>query len=439
MEGQPSAGGNMLQGWAYCSPDLQGSMQLRPEEKTCMLQLPSASGLVENESQESLIIEDDVTNYAEQGMLEQNEVGKSEGGPPWQRMKWTRNMVKLLITILSYIEEDPSTDYVGSQRKMSFLLRKVGKWKCVSKVMVKKGYRVSPQQCEDKFNNLNKTYRRLNDLLGKGTSCKVVENPRLLDMINVSEKGKEDARKILTSKHLFFEEMCSYHNGNRLFLPHDPDLLQSLLTILKNEDDCELNDLSQPVFDTAEDNGLTSGFLEFSEKWSKLMNENHAGFENPSNQLDSNQPLDSQCDIADQHTGANSGFPAVSAMLLKQTNEKEVAGPENPSKPWDCDQISDAQPLYDLTHQSLSFPESSEPDESQEQEMAERIYELQKQRLQLKCKLLELEKQRYKWQNNSCKLDLEVDNMRLQNKCLKLGNDFLAMRLKRRKMDLDRS
>ncbi|OMO79968.1 hypothetical protein CCACVL1_13271 [Corchorus capsularis] len=208
MEGQPSAGGNMLQGWAYCCPDLQGSMQLRPEEKTCMLQLPSASGLVENESQESLIIEDDVTNYAEQ---------------------------------------------------------------------------------------------------------------------------------------------------------------------------------------------------------------------------------------ADQHTGANSGFPAISAMLLKQTNENEVAGPENPVTPWDCDQISDAQPLYDLTHQSLSFPESSEPDESQEQEMAERIYQLQKQRLKLKCKLLEFEKQRYKWQHDSCELDLEVDNMRLQNKCLRLGNDFLAMRLKRRKMDLDRS
>ncbi|XWS67611.1 hypothetical protein CRYUN_Cryun04dG0020600 [Craigia yunnanensis] len=156
---------------------------------------------------------------------------------------------------------------------MSSLLRKLGKWKCVSVVMVERGYHVSPQQCEDKFNNLNKTYRRLNDLLGRGTSCKVVENPKLLDVMNISEKGKEDVRKILTSKHLFFEVMCSYHNGNQLYLPHDPDLMQSLLLILKNEDDYELHDSSRPVLDgtdqkagvlaevdTAEDMGQLLGF-----------------------------------------------------------------------------------------------------------------------------------------------------------------------------------
>ncbi|XP_039019250.1 uncharacterized protein LOC120150699 [Hibiscus syriacus] len=213
-----------------------------------MSQLPSALGLVENKRQESIVIKDDMSS------LEHNEADKSEDGSPWQRIKWTAKSVKLLITILSYIGEDPSTDCTGSRMKMSSLLRKQGKWKCVSKVMADRGYHVSPQQCEDKFNNLNKTYRRLNDLLGRGTSCKVVENPKFLDIIDVSEEGKEDARKLLTSKHLFFEEMCSYHNANRMYLPHDQDLLQSLLFNLKNEDDHKLLGSCQTVLDGADEN-----------------------------------------------------------------------------------------------------------------------------------------------------------------------------------------
>ncbi|KAK6283009.1 hypothetical protein POUND7_016834 [Theobroma cacao] len=447
MEGQPSPGGKMLQGRDYGCQDLQGSMKPSHEQKPCMFELPPASGLVENEGHENMVIEDDVTNYADQGTLGHNEVGKSEDGSPWQRMKWTGKMVKLLITILSYIGEDPSTDCVGSQRKMSSLLRKLGKWKCVSKVMVERGYHVSPQQCEDKFNNLNKTYRRLNDLLGRGTSCKVVENPKLLDIIDLSEKGKEDVRKILTSKHLFFEEMCSYHNGNRLYLPHDPDLLQSLLLILKNENDNELYDLSQPGLygtdkkagvlaegDAAEDSGATSGFPAFSARL-RLTNENEiAGFGNTSKSLDSNQTLDAQGDLA-EYNGTNSGFSAVSAMWLKQTNENQAAGLGNPLKPWDCNQNSDAQPLYNFTHQNLSCPEGNEADRSQNQQMAYRMYQLEMQKLQLKSKMLKLEKQRFKWQCNSLKQDMEVDRMRMENKCLKLGNECIAMQLKQRRIN----
>ncbi|KAJ0987017.1 hypothetical protein J5N97_005373 [Dioscorea zingiberensis] len=76
---------------------------------------------------------------------------------------------------------------------------------------------VSPQQCEDKFNDLNKRYKRLNEILGRGTTCRVVENPTLLEsMTHVSAKAKEDVKKILSCKHLFYREMCAYHNGQRV-------------------------------------------------------------------------------------------------------------------------------------------------------------------------------------------------------------------------------
>ncbi|MBA0751070.1 hypothetical protein Gogos_002438 [Gossypium gossypioides] len=411
---KPSADGNMLQEWEYGCLGQQGSIQPQNEQQPCMSKLPSAFGSVENERREITVIEDDVTNYAKQCMLEHNETGKNEDGPPWQRMKWTRKMVKLLITILSYIGEDPSTDCAGNQIKVSSLLRKLGKWKCVSKVMLERGYIVSPQQCEDKFNNLNKTYRRLNDLLGRGTSCKVVENPKLLDIINVSEKGKEDVRKLLMSKHLFFEEMCSYHNGNRLYLPHDPDLLQSLLFILKNEDDYELLDSNQPVPDkkagvTDKDN---EDFAEFSAKWLELISENGIA---PSG---SNQTLNAQGD-ATEYNGANSGFSAeISTMWFKPMNDNEVVGPMSSLKPSCFNQIPDT--------------EDNEADASQW--MTHRAYQLEKRKLRLKSKVLDLEKQRLKWRRRSWKKDMELEKMRLVNKCLKHGNECIALQLKGKKI-----
>ncbi|CAB4308642.1 unnamed protein product [Prunus armeniaca] len=98
--------------------------------------------------------------------------------------------------------------------------------------MISKGCHVSPQQCEDKFNDLNKRYKRLNDILGRGTSCRVVENPALMDsMPHLSAKAKDDVRKILSSKHLFYKEMCAYHNGQRIPDCHDLDL-QGILYLL---------------------------------------------------------------------------------------------------------------------------------------------------------------------------------------------------------------
>lgn len=141
---------------------------------------------------------------------------RGKKGSPWQRMKWTDEVVRLLISLVASIGDDAtSMDTVG--RKQSNAMQKKGKWKMVSKLMMQKGCYVSPQQCEDKFNDLNKRYKRLNEILGRGTTCQVVENPTLLDsMHHVSQKAKDDVRRILSSKHLFYREMCAYHNGQRV-------------------------------------------------------------------------------------------------------------------------------------------------------------------------------------------------------------------------------
>ncbi|MQM22042.1 hypothetical protein Taro_055090 [Colocasia esculenta] len=156
---------------------------------------------------------------------------KSKKGSPWQRMKWTDEMVRLLIPVVACVEDESVPEGVDGLGKRKHgaaaagVLQKKGKWKTVSKLMLDKGCYVSPQQCEDKFNDLNKRYKRLNEILGRGTTCQVVENPALLDsMHHVSAKSKEDVRKILSSKHLFYREMCAYHNGQRIPYSHELSL-----------------------------------------------------------------------------------------------------------------------------------------------------------------------------------------------------------------------
>ncbi|RWW24495.1 hypothetical protein GW17_00011216 [Ensete ventricosum] len=143
-----------------------------------------------------------------------SEAGGSKKASPWHRMKWTDEVVRLLISVVAFVgdHDDGSLEILNgsaaARRRHGASLQKKGKWKTVSKLMLEKGCYVSPQQCEDKFNDLNKRYKRLNEILGRGTSCQVVENPHLLDsMSHISPKAKDDVRKILSSKHLFYREM----------------------------------------------------------------------------------------------------------------------------------------------------------------------------------------------------------------------------------------
>ncbi|KAD3337571.1 hypothetical protein E3N88_33091 [Mikania micrantha] len=151
--------------------------------------------------------------------------GRLRKGSPWQRMKWTDNMVRLLIMVVFYVGDEAGSDQppasdTSLKKKTAGgggggVVQKKGKWKSVSWAMMERGFYVSPQQCEDKFNDLNKRYKRVNDILGKGTACKVVENQSLLEsMEHIPAKLKEEVKKLLNSKHLFFREMCAYHNSS---------------------------------------------------------------------------------------------------------------------------------------------------------------------------------------------------------------------------------
>ncbi|CAE5964385.1 unnamed protein product [Arabidopsis arenosa] len=301
---------------------------------------------------------------------------KSNKNSPWQRVKWMDKMVKLMITALSYIGEDSSTSEDGCGRKFA-VLQKKGKWRSVSKVMDERGYRVSPQQCEDKFNDLNKRYKKLNEMLGRGTSCEVVENPALLDKIDyLNEKEKEEVRKIMSSKHLFYEEMCSYHNGNRLHLPHDPAVQRSLhLITLGSRDDHD--------------------------------NDDHGNHQN--------EDLDDE----DDHDGVLSDRP------LKRCRQSQSH--EDPNKGYDV-------PLLPRSQADVSRGMSLDSEKAaglQRQRIESKSLELEERKLQIQAELMELERQQFRWEVFSKKRDQKLEKMRMENERMKLENERMTLELKR--------
>lgn len=351
----------------------------------------------------SSMSDDDDLNLTEDGVNGQNEAGKGKKGSPWHRMKWTNAMVRLLITAVSYIGEDATSEYSSGGKRKYTILQKKGKWKSISKVMAERGCYVSPQQCEDKFNDLNKRYKRLTDILGRGTSCKVVENPALLDqMDHISDKLKEDVRKILSSKHLFYEEMCSYHNGNRLNLPHDLALQRSLQLALRSRDE---HDTRRTVHEDNDDD-------------------------------DQSAESDDEEDDAEEHTASHgdngrSCFP----KRMKHMVDHEVVGFGIPPEFQDCTRRPHSQGMP--VDMNQVFAEGSTVAWGQKNSVNYHSLQLEEQRMNIQLQMLELGRQRLKWQRFSKKKDRELNKMMMENERMKLENERLALELKHKELEIE--
>ncbi|GMI64812.1 hypothetical protein like AT1G21200 [Hibiscus trionum] len=446
MEGNLSQGGMVSGGSSFGGLDLQGSMRVHhhvqhphnvhqhhhPNPRqgssahpSILEGFPLTMGTMQNTDQtvsttdyskmergKSTVSDEDEPSFTEECVDGHNDGTKSKKGSPWQRVKWTDKMVRLLITAVSYIGEDMAGDCGGGMRRKFAVLQKKGKWKSVSKVMAERDYHVSPQQCEDKFNDLNKRYKKLNDMLGRGTSCQVVENPALLDVINyLTEKEKDDVRKILSSKHLFYEEMCSYHNGNRLHLPHDLQLQRSLHLALKSRDDSENDDARRHQNDDLDDDDHDMETDDHDE-----LEENHASH-------------------GDDRMiyGASGG----STKRSRQSQVHEDACFQNYLNSQDCNKSSFSYPPVVQADTSQALPDCSRAAWLQKQWIESRTLQLEEQKLQIQVELLELEKQQFKWQRFSKKRDRELEKMRMENERMKLENERMALELKRKELSAD--
>lgn len=343
--------------------------------------------------------DDELSLNTDDGGFFQNEAGKGTKGYPWHRVKWTDLMVRLLITAVSYLGQDAFSDFNIVGRRKAAMMQKKGKWRLISKVLAERGFYVSPQQCEDKFNDLNKRYKRLTDILGRGTSCKIVENPARLDLMDhISDKSKDEVRKILSSKQLFYEEMCSYHNQNRLNLPANPALQRSLQLALRGNDD---HDAKKIVLD--DDDDYDDDAHEDSEEGEE-----------------DNDVLHGPC--------------------FHKRMRHEMDHEERSFLNSICSQEFDKRPsgLTVPTETSHALSDSSKAVWMQMEMVRSRSFQLDEQSLHIQSQMLKLEMERFKWQRFSKKKDMELDNMRMENERIKLENEQLALALKRKQSELGR-
>ncbi|KAL5208739.1 hypothetical protein ABZP36_033174 [Zizania latifolia] len=316
--------------------------------------------------------------------------GGGKGGSQWHRMKWSSDMVKLLVSAVAYIEEDVGTDYgTGSGRRKHAMLKKKGKWKLVSTAMTERGFPVSPQQCEDKFNDLNKRYKRLTEILGRGTACQIVEDPQLLEGVPLSGKLKEEARKHLSSKHLHYEEMCSYHNRNRLCLLEDLTLQKSLRVALRSgEEHAKKNPFGYDDEDFSEDDDDDDEFNDLEVSAKGHHHEIHGA-----KRLKHDQE--------ETRFGAN-----LSDVALIDMNKMFSEGSGGPS----VEKSPPSPGMHDIR--------------------------IEKQRLKIKALMLKIKQKHFKWQRFSKEKERELEKMKLENEKMKLENERLELELNLKQIEM---
>lgn len=358
--------------------------------------------------------DEDEPSFTEYGTDGHHNGGKDQKNPPWPRMKWTDDTVRLLIKVVCYVDEDPGLECTNEIRKKSGILLKKGKWKSVSKLMMQEGFSVSPQQCEDKFNDLNKRYKRLNDVLGRGKSYKVVQNPALLDSINhLPEKTKEDVRKILCSKHLFFEEIYNYHTANRQHIAADLGIQSSTP---KSRDD--------------------------HEAWGAMKDEN--GGDDGDDESENNDEIgEDNYDENDRDAGAEGIGSFPKRMKLRKDSDG--------ASYWTSDNLDESMRstapenrnpvmsgmLPGNARTTRMQPDSARTAWMQRQWTRIRKLQVKEQKVDLQAQAFELEKERFKWQKISSKKDRELERLKLENEKMKLENERMALQLKQKELEIE--
>lgn len=336
---------------------------------------------------------------------------------PWHRMKWTDNMVRLLIMVVYYIGDEAGSEGTDPKKKAGAgLLQKKGKWKSVSRAMMERGFYVSPQQCEDKFNDLNKRYKRVNDILGKGTACRVVENQSMLEtMDHISPKMKDEVRKLLNSKHLFFREMCAYHNscghgggGGGGGVHHSPPGAVAEgpgPSNQANKDRCLHST-------TANARGIGGG-----SKLAKGISSDDDG--------DDDDDEDDDEEDEDDEVGGGGGsvvhqdeFNSMDGRRRKRARRVSSAVVEQ----------LDGELASLIQDESKSLFEKS-------RWMKMKMMQLEESRVGILTKAFEIEKQRLKWLKFSSKKEREMEKEKLTNERLKLENERMVLLLKQKEMD----
>lgn len=404
---------------------------------------PFSSSKNKQQQQSSQMSDEDEPNFPAE---------ESSGGDPkrkispWQRMKWTDTMVRLLIMAVYYIGDEAGSEGTDpNKKKSSGLLQKKGKWKSVSRAMMEKGFYVSPQQCEDKFNDLNKRYKRVNDILGKGTACRVVENQGLLDSMDLSPKMKDEVRKLLNSKHLFFREMCAYHNScghggvATSNVQHQVEGGSGTTTPPQNQPQQQhqhqhQQQNQQHCFHSSE-NGV--GSLGVSRGEGLRMLKIGSGYVE---EEDDEDEEDESEDFSDE--GEDESGEGCSKGHINDQDEEENDGKPSRKRArkggFSFPRSSSSTQLVNQMNNEISgvFQDGGKSTWEKKQWIRNRIMQLEEQKIGYESQAFQLEKQRLKWARYSSKKEREMERAKLENERRRLENERMVLLIRKKELEL---
>ncbi|CAK9165553.1 unnamed protein product [Ilex paraguariensis] len=372
---------------------------------------------------------------------------------PWRRMKWTDSMVRLLIMVVFYIgDEAGSEGNDPTGKKKGGVLQKKGKWKSVSRAMMERGFYVSPQQCEDKFNDLNKRYKRVNDILGKGTSCRVVENQSLLDtMDHVSLKMKEEVKKLLNSKHLFFREMCAYHNscghgaggsgagaggcsGNG-GTGGDHHSLEVAAEPSENQQQSQ----QQGCLHSSENAPIVPNSGRAETEVSKMAKVGSGEHEDDDGDDDGDEDEDEEDDDDedDEVLGGGAIDHVLGGGAIDHGHDEEDDTDERSSRKRQKKEMFTSPIIQQLSTELQSVVQDGRKTSMEKREWVKtRLMQLEEQRVAYQMQAYELEKQRVKWLKFRTKKEREMEKEKLLNERMRLENDRMHLIFRQKGLDL---
>ncbi|KAJ8537710.1 hypothetical protein K7X08_014250 [Anisodus acutangulus] len=292
------------------------------------------------------------------------------------------------------------------------VLQKKGKWKSVSRAMMERGFYVSPQQCEDKFNDLNKRYKRVNDILGKGTACRVVENQNLLEtMDHLSTKMKEEVKKLLNSKHLFFREMCAYHNscghnsnGGSASGSGGP-IVEGNSQVHQNQLDQQQRCLHSSENANAR---IEASFAKGSEMQKVVSGEND----------DEDDDEDEEEDEEDDDEEVSGHHEDDDDVVERSRKRQKIGSLLSPMVQQLSTELANVSPL------------------EKRQWLKAKMMQLEEQHIGYLCQSFELQKQRLKWEKFTSKKEREMEREKLINERKKLENERMVFLLKQKELEL---
>lgn len=351
----------------------------------------------------------------------------------WQRMKWTDDMVRLLIVVVFYIGDEvvsEGSDPVN-KKKNGVILQKKGKWKSVSRALMERGFYVSPQQCEDKFNDLNKRYKRVNEILGKGTACQVVENQSLLDtMDHLSSKMKDEVKKLLNSKHLFFREMCAYHNScghGGAAAPVSGGVPCSPLEVAAEPTQGQVQYQQQRCLHSSESIPVMPNINR---------GENHEGSRSvkgicDEDDYDDEDEEDEDDDESNEVIGG--GSRCNDRVHDDDINEMDERSSRKRDREWLCH----SSPLIRQLESELIniLQDGMRGPFEKKRWMRTKLMQLEEQSVGIQYQTLELEKQRLKWLKFSTKKEREMEREKLLNERMKLENERMVLFIRQKEHD----